>query len=133
MCISLRSFGSTRIVSLSASEGSEEGCLKAAEVARRSAIPDQQKHYGAPTHTCHPDELMLCSAYGGSPSASKTSPPISHHNRRKVMSPHPEHRLAHTDMNAPRLYPSELLPSLQSLLATLADIDFEHESDVETI
>jgi hypothetical protein len=49
------------------------------------------------------------------------------------MSPHPEHRLAHADMNAPRLYPSELLPSLQSLLATLADIDFEHESDVETI
>ena len=49
------------------------------------------------------------------------------------MSPHPEHRLAHAYMNAPRLYPSELLPSLQSLLATLADIDFEHGSDVETI
>jgi hypothetical protein len=32
-----------------------------------------------------------------------------------------------------RLYPSELLPSLQSLLAALADIDFEHESDIETI
>ncbi|WP_047190608.1 hypothetical protein [Microvirga vignae] len=36
-------------------------------------------------------------------------------------------------MAAPRLYPSELLPSLQSLLVTLADIDFEHESDVETL
>jgi len=30
-------------------------------------------------------------------------------------------------------YPPELLPLLQSLLATLADIDFEHASDVETI
>jgi hypothetical protein len=49
------------------------------------------------------------------------------------MSPHPDHRPAHAVMNAPRVYPSELLPSLQSLLATLADIDFEHESDVETI
>lgn len=33
----------------------------------------------------------------------------------------------------PSLYPSELLPSLQSLLAKVADIDFEHESDVETV
>ena len=32
-----------------------------------------------------------------------------------------------------RLYPSGLLPSLQSLLASLADIDFEHDSDVETV
>jgi hypothetical protein len=32
-----------------------------------------------------------------------------------------------------RQYPSELLPSLQSLLASLADIDFEHDSDVETV
>jgi hypothetical protein len=32
-----------------------------------------------------------------------------------------------------RLYPSGLLPSLPSLLATLADIDFEHDSDVETV
>ena len=32
-----------------------------------------------------------------------------------------------------RLYPSGLLPSLQSVLATLAEIDFEHESDIGTI
>ena len=31
------------------------------------------------------------------------------------------------------MYPPELLPLLQSLLATVADIDFEHESDVETV
>jgi hypothetical protein len=31
------------------------------------------------------------------------------------------------------MYAPELLPLLQSLLADLADIDFEHASDVETI
>ena len=36
-------------------------------------------------------------------------------------------------MSAARTYPSELLPLLQSALATLADIDFEHESDIETV
>jgi hypothetical protein len=36
-------------------------------------------------------------------------------------------------MDASRMYPPELLPLLQSLLATVADIDFEHESDVETV
>jgi hypothetical protein len=40
-----------------------------------------------------------------------------------------KHMPAHTA----RLYPSELLPSLQSLLATLAEMDFEHESDIGTI
>lgn len=42
-------------------------------------------------------------------------------------------RLAHPKPGTARLYPSELLLSLQSLLATVADIDFEHESDVETV
>ncbi len=36
-------------------------------------------------------------------------------------------------MGAARTYPPELLPLLQSLLATLADIDFEHESDIRTV
>ncbi|QRM33771.1 hypothetical protein [Microvirga sp. VF16] len=49
------------------------------------------------------------------------------------MSANTEYRPSHAGMGAPHLYPSELLPSLQALLATLADIDFEHESDVETI
>jgi hypothetical protein len=33
----------------------------------------------------------------------------------------------------PRLYSPELQPLLQSLLATLADIDFEHERERDTI
>jgi len=45
----------------------------------------------------------------------------------------PERRSSHAEMGATRLYQSELLPTLQSLLATLADMDFEHESDMETI
>ena len=49
------------------------------------------------------------------------------------MSANTERRSLQAATNAARPYPSELLPSLQSLLATLADIDFEHESDVETV
>jgi len=49
------------------------------------------------------------------------------------MSANTERRPAHPKPGTARLYPAELLPSLQSLLATLADIDFEHESDVETV
>jgi hypothetical protein len=49
------------------------------------------------------------------------------------MSANTERRSSQAITNAARLYPSELLPSLQSLLATLADIDFEHKSDIETI
>ncbi len=49
------------------------------------------------------------------------------------MPAHTERRSSQSGPDAARLYPSELLPSLQSLLAALADIDFEHESDVETI
>ena len=30
-------------------------------------------------------------------------------------------------------YPPDFLPLLQLLLATLADIDYEHESDIETV
>jgi hypothetical protein len=44
-----------------------------------------------------------------------------------------ERRLSPAGTNTARPYPSELLPSLQSLLAALANIDFEHESDLETI
>jgi tryptophanyl-tRNA synthetase len=33
----------------------------------------------------------------------------------------------------PRMYSSELQPLLQSLLATLADIDFEHERERDNI
>ena len=39
----------------------------------------------------------------------------------------------HTGNEAPRLSSLELLPLLQSLRTTLADIAFEHESDVETV
>jgi hypothetical protein len=35
--------------------------------------------------------------------------------------------------NAPRVYPPEVQPLLQSLLAALADIDFVHESEVAII
>jgi hypothetical protein len=31
------------------------------------------------------------------------------------------------------MYPAELQPLLQSLLATLADIDFAHQSDIEAV
>ena len=49
------------------------------------------------------------------------------------MAANPERRSSNAGMDASRVYPPELLPLLQSLLATVADIDFEHESDVETV
>jgi hypothetical protein len=36
-------------------------------------------------------------------------------------------------MGAAHTYSPEVLPLLQLLLAALADIDYEHESDIETV
>jgi hypothetical protein len=49
------------------------------------------------------------------------------------MPPNTERQSSLARMSAARTYPSELLPLLQSALATLADINFEHESDIETV
>ena len=43
------------------------------------------------------------------------------------------HHSASTGNATTHVDPSELRSFLQSLRATLADIDFEHESDVETV
>jgi hypothetical protein len=43
------------------------------------------------------------------------------------------HKPAHREARMPRIYSPELQPLLQALLATLADIDFAFESDLETI
>jgi hypothetical protein len=59
--------------------------------------------------------------------------PASKNKLRKPMPVPTERQSSQSRPNAARLYPSGLLPSLQSLLATLAEIDFEHESDIETI
>ena len=45
----------------------------------------------------------------------------------------PECQPSHIWMGAAQTYSPEVLPLLQLLLATLADIDFEHESDIETV
>ena len=44
-----------------------------------------------------------------------------------------EHRSSHIGMDAAHTYSPEVLPLLQLLLVTLSDIDFEHESDIETV
>ena len=49
------------------------------------------------------------------------------------MSANTEHRSSQAGKDAARLHPSAPLPPRQSLLATLADLDFEHASDVETV
>ena len=43
------------------------------------------------------------------------------------------HKPAHREARVPRIYSPELQSLLQGLLATLADIDFAFESDLETI
>lgn len=43
------------------------------------------------------------------------------------------HHFTHMSNGATCLYSSEFQPLLQSFQATLADIDFEYESDIETV
>ena len=45
----------------------------------------------------------------------------------------PERQSSHIGMGAAHTYSHDILPLLQLLLATLADIDFEHGSDIETV
>jgi hypothetical protein len=59
--------------------------------------------------------------------------PTANNKLRKYMPANTERRSSHAGMGAARTYPSPLLPSRQSLLAALARLDFEHESDIETI
>lgn len=49
------------------------------------------------------------------------------------MSANTGNRSSHADGGASLMCPPELRPLLNLLLKTLADIDFEHESDVETV
>jgi hypothetical protein len=45
----------------------------------------------------------------------------------------PERQSSNIGIGAAPTYSPDLLPLLQLLLATLADIDYEHESDIETV
>lgn len=45
----------------------------------------------------------------------------------------PERQFSTIRIGAAPTYPPDFLPLLQLLLATLADIDYEHESDVEIV
>jgi hypothetical protein len=45
----------------------------------------------------------------------------------------PERQSSNIEKGAAPTYSPDFLPLLQLLLATLADIDYEHESDIETV
>ena len=49
------------------------------------------------------------------------------------MTAKPEHSSARSEPRVPRMYSSEIGPLLQSLLATLAEIDFAHQGDMEAV
>jgi len=49
------------------------------------------------------------------------------------MPANPKRPLSYAATPAAPTYSPELLPLLQSLLATLADLDFEHASDIEAV
>lgn len=49
------------------------------------------------------------------------------------MTAKPERSPTGSEPRLPRMYSPEIGPLLQSLLATLADIDFAHQSDIETV
>src|SRR4051794_35872205 len=75
-----------------------------------------------------------CCAKSNEPvTAPVQAPPVTRDKREKCMPANMARHSVHTEDAAARATPSELRPFLQSLRATLADIDFEHESDVETV
>ena len=45
----------------------------------------------------------------------------------------PQRQSSNIGTDAAPTHPPDFLPLLQLLLATLADIDYEHESDIETV
>jgi nitrate reductase assembly molybdenum cofactor insertion protein NarJ len=49
------------------------------------------------------------------------------------MPANPERRPSHEGIHTAWAYPPDFLPLLQLLLATLADLDFEHASDIEAV
>lgn len=49
------------------------------------------------------------------------------------MTAKPESSSPRSEPRLPRMYSPEVGPLLQALLATLADIDFAHQSDIETV
>lgn len=59
--------------------------------------------------------------------------PITRDMREKCMPANMARHSVRTGDAAAHAAPSELRPFLQSLRATLSDIDFEHEKDVETV
>ena len=63
---------------------------------------------------------------------AEQAPSITRDKRENFMPATTRHSV-HTGDAAARADLSELRPLLRSLRATLADIDFEHESDVETV
>jgi hypothetical protein len=59
--------------------------------------------------------------------------PTANNKLRKHMPANTEHRTSHTKTGSARTYPSELQPLRQSLVVALARLDFELQSDIETI
>ncbi len=59
--------------------------------------------------------------------------PTANNKLRKNMPASTERQTSHAKPGSARTYPSELQPLRQSLVATLAELDFELRSDIETI
>jgi hypothetical protein len=74
-------------------------------------------------HTANPS--LTCRHHKATPATKNKS--------RKHMPANTERRSSHTGTGAARRQPSEILPSRQSLLAALAKVDFEHQSDIDTV
>jgi hypothetical protein len=70
---------------------------------------------------------------GNGSSATKSATPAANNTLRKHMTANTEQRMSRAGMDVVWMYPSELQPLLRELLATLTEIDFEHESDIETV
>jgi len=83
------------------------------------------------THECHFHELSACEP-NEAHLHQEPNTPATKNRSREAMFVHTKRR-THLKRNAAVPYASAPLPTRQSLLAILADIDFEHASDVQTV
>ena len=79
-------------------------------------------------------QWVCCVENSGGPNRHHNkAAPTANNKLRKHMPANTEHPTSHTKTGSARTYPSELQPLRQSLVVALAKLDFELQSDIETI
>jgi predicted small metal-binding protein len=106
----------------------------------RGAIPDAMPSEAAPSRAAEgpqPSGLTVpplgsCAASGSSHLLDENTARAGH-ERRQPMPITPEPNTRSVTRDAPRMYPPDLRPLLQELLAALADMDLAHQGEVAIV